>query len=140
MALVECVGSEFLPVSPYLLKGLGVMAVRLPAIDEFGLQLIKLVLQLLTHRLTQRVALTTREVREQARQEHHLLLIDRDAVGVLQVFLHDWNIVGYRLPSHFPVDEVGDIVHRSRTVESVHGNEILKHMGLELTEIFLHAG
>ena len=69
------------------------MSVLLSAVDELRLQLIQLLLEFLTHGLTQRVTLTTGEVGKQARQEHHLLLIYGDTVCVLEVLLHARDIV-----------------------------------------------
>ena len=37
------------------------------------------------------------------------------------------------------LDEVGDIVHRSRTVEGVHGDKVLEDRWLQLAQVFLHA-
>ncbi len=37
-------------------------------------------------------------------------------------------------------NERGDIVHRTRTVESIHGDEVLEDGRLQLTEILLHTG
>ena len=36
-------------------------------------------------------------------------------------------------------DEGRDILHRSRTVEGIHGDEVFKDRGLEFTQIFPHA-
>ena len=38
----------------------------------------------------------------------------------------------------FTVDEVRNVIHRSRTVKGVHGNQILKRTGLKLTQVLLH--
>ena len=62
MRLVEGVGSEFLPVCPYLFKHLRVMPVLDTAFDKLRFHLVNDVLFLLTHRLTQRITLTSREV------------------------------------------------------------------------------
>ena len=64
MRLVEGVGGERLPVGPYLLKHLRVMAVALATLDELWLHGINDVLLLLTHSLTKGVTLTSREVGE----------------------------------------------------------------------------
>ena len=36
-------------------------------------------------------------------------------------------------------NELGDISHRARTVEGIHGDEVLEDGGLQLTQVFLHA-
>ena len=38
------------------------------------------------------------------------------------------------------LDEVGDVLHGSRTVQGIHGYEVLESGGLKLAEIFLHTG
>ena len=130
MRLVERIGGEFLPVTPNLFEHLRVVAVLLAALDELGLQVVQLVLEFLTHRLTQRVRLAAGEVGQKTRQEHDLLLVDRDAVGVLQVLLHDGNVVHDGTAAVLTGDEVGNIVHRAGPVEGVHGDQVLEGRGL----------
>ena len=139
MRLIEGVGGEFLPVGPYLLKHLRVVTVLHAAFDELRLHGIYDVLLLLTHRLTQRVALASGEVCQLTAEQHDLLLIYRDAVGVLQVLLHARYVVGDRLLSVLALDERGDVVHRSRTVEGVHGDEVFKYRRVQLAKVFLHS-
>ena len=138
MRLVEGVGGELLPVGPYLFQYLRVVAVLLAALNEFGLHGVDDILFLFTHRLTQGITLTTRKICQLAREQHHLLLIDGNAVGVLQIFLHAGNRVGDRFQTVLTLDEVGDVIHRSRTVEGIHGDEVLKHRGMQLAQVFLH--
>ena len=38
------------------------------------------------------------------------------------------------------IDKIGDIIHRSRTVEGVHGNQIFECRRLQFTQILLHTG
>ena len=59
------------------------MPVFLAAFKEFVLELVHLGYELFTHGLAQCVALAARESCEEARQEHDLFLIYRDAVCVL---------------------------------------------------------
>ena len=116
------------------------MAVLLSTRNEFRLHVVQLVTQFLTHRLTQGIGLTTGEVRQQTRQKHDLLLVDRNAVGILQILLHDGDVILDGLASPLTVDEVGDIIHRTRTVEGIHGNQILESARLQLAQILLHTG
>ena len=139
VALVESIGGELLPVGPYLLQDLGVVAIGLTLLDELRLHVVQLVLELLTHGLSKRVAFATREVGQLTRQQHDLLLIDRDAVSVLQVLLHARDVVLDGLATLFAVDEIGNVIHRSRPVEGIHGDEILEGRGLQLAQVFLHA-
>ena len=139
MRLVEGVGGEGFPVAPYLLKHLRIVTILHTTFDELRLHGVDDILLLLTHRLTQGVALTTGEVGQQSGEQHHLLLIHGDAIRILQVFLHHRDIVGDRFISMLTTDELGDIAHRSRTIEGVHGDEILKDRRLQFAQIFLHA-
>ncbi len=97
------------------------MSVGLSALHEFTFQVVHLVDELLAHGLAQRIALAAGEVGEQTAQKHDLLLIDRDTVCVFQILLHHRYIIYDRAFAVFSVDEVGDIVHRSRTIQCVHG-------------------
>ena len=123
MRLIEGVGGESFPVGPYLLEHLRIVTVLLTALDELGFHGVDDILFLLTHRLTEGVALTTGEVGQQSRQQHHLLLIDRNTISILQVFLHDGDIVGNLFVAMLTTDELRDITHRSRSVEGVHSDE-----------------
>ena len=140
MALVEGIGGEFLPVFPYLVEHLLLVSVLLSAFIEEFLQLVHLLYLLLTHGLAQRVALAAGEVGQLSAQEHHLLLIHGDAVGILEILLHAGNVVLYLRGILLSGDEFGYIVHRSRPVEGVHSDEVLEDGGFELAEILLHAG
>ena len=140
MRLVEGVGSKLLPVGPYLFQYLGVVSVLLSAGDEFGFHVVQLVAQLLTHGLTQGIRFASGKVGQQTRKKHDLLLVDGDAVRILQVLFHDRYIVLDGLASLLTVDEVGDVVHRSRSVEGVHGNQVLESAGLQLAQVLLHTG
>ena len=136
--LVEGVGGELLPVGPDLLQYLRVVAVSFAALDELGLHGVDDLNLLLTHGLTQGVALAAGEVGQLSREQHHLLLVDGDAVGVLQPLLHQRMVVDHFLAALLAVDEVGDVLHRPGTVERVHRHEIRKPLGLERPEPLLH--
>jgi len=138
MRLVEGVGSKLLPVAPYLLQHLRVVAVLLSLLDKLRLHRIYDGLFLLTHRLTQGIRLASGEAGKLTGKKHHLLLIDRNAVGILQILLHTRDIVGNLLLAVLAGNKVRDVIHRSRTVEGVHGDEVLEHRRLQLTEILLH--
>ena len=140
MTLVEGVGGELGPVGPYLLQRRLVVAVLGPPVEELHLEGGHLVRQLLPHRLTELVALPSGEVGDLTREEHHLLLIDGDAVGILEVALHAGQVIGDVLASVLAVDEVGDVVHRPRAVEGIHRDEVLEGRGLQLAQVLLHAG
>ena len=138
MRLVEGIRSKLLPVLPNLVERVVVEAVLLTALVEQPLQVVHLLNLLLAHRLAQGVALAAGEARQLPREQHHLLLIDRDAIGVLEVLLHAGEIVDNGLLALLAGDEVGDVVHGTRTVEGVHCDEVLERAGLQFNEILLH--
>ena len=94
---------------------------------------------LLTHGLTQSIRLTSSEVRQLTREQHHLLLIHTDAVGVLEIFLHAGEVVLDLLPTLLAGDEIRNVVHRSRAVEGVHSDDVTDDRRLQLAEVFLHS-
>lgn len=91
---------------------LGIVSVGRASVYEQRFQLVQLRLDLLTHRLAQRIGLSAREVGQQARQKHDLLLIYRHTVSILQVLLHDRYVVHDRAFTVLALDEVGYVVHR----------------------------
>ena len=115
------------------------MSVFLATLNEFGFHLVYNILLLLTHGLTKCITLTTSKVGQQTRKQHHLFLIHRDAVCILQVFLHNRDIVSNWLITMLTTDKLRDIAHRTRTVEGVHSDEVLEHSGFQFTQVFLHA-
>ena len=140
MALVEGVGGKLLPVAPDLLKHLRVVSILRATFDELGLHSIDDILLLLAHGLSEGIRLATRKVGQQARQQHDLLLIDRDAVGILQVLLHDGDVVSDGFAAILAGNERRDVVHRARTIEGVHGHNVADAVGLQLLEVLLHTG
>ena len=140
MTFIEGVGGEFLPLAPDLLQRLAVVTVAGAALEELLFQLHHLIDEFLSHRLAERVALPACKAGQEAREEHDLLLIDGDAVRILQVALHLGDVVTDLLASLLAGDEGGDMVHRSGTIEGVHGDEVLEFRRLEFLEILLHTG
>ena len=114
------------------------MAVLLSAFDKLRLHCVNDSLLLLTHCLTQGIRFASGEVGKLAREEHHLLLIDGNAVGVLEVLLHARDVVLYLFLTVLTGNERRDVVHRTGTIEGVHGNEVLENRGLQLAQILLH--
>ena len=64
----------------------------------------------------------------------HLLLVDHDPVGLLQVLLHDRVLVARLDPPVAPRREVGDHLHRPGPVEGDHGDHVLQPLGPELAK------
>ena len=93
MTLVKGIRSELLPVFPNLVEHLFGMPVFHSALVEQRLQLVHLRNELLTHCLSQRVALSASKVCQLSRQQHHLLLIHRNSIRIFEVFLHARDVV-----------------------------------------------
>ena len=138
MTLVEGIAGELRPVTPDLLQRVLPVAVLSSPSEELDLESLHLLLELLPHRLTELVRLSTGEVGDLTGEEHHLLLIDGDPIGILEVTLHAGEVVGDLLASVLTIDEVGDVVHRPGAVEGIHRDQILEGRGQELTEVLLH--
>ena len=126
-------------LNAYLLQYLRVVPVLLTLLDELRLHRINDGLFLLTHRLTQGITLASGKASQLSGEEHHLLLVHGDSVGILQVLLHARDIVLDFLLSVLTGDEGRNVIHRSRTIEGVHGNEVLEHRRLQLSQVLLHA-
>ena len=139
MRFVEGIRSERFPVAPYFLAYFRIVAVFLRSLDELGLHLVQHILFLLTHRLAQRVGLAARESCKLLREQHDLLLIDGNAISVLQVLLHIGNIVGHLFLTVLTRDERGNILHRPRTIERIHRNQVLEAVGFQVAQMLFHA-
>ena len=116
------------------------MPVGPAAFHELDIEFLHVLDLLLAHRLAKLVGLAFGETGQLLREQHHLLLIDRDAVGVFQILLHLGGIVGDGLETLLAVDEIGDVVHRARAVERVHCDQVFEALGLQLLEPLLHTG
>ena len=138
MALVEGVAGELRPVGPDLLQRVLLVALLRATSEELYLELCHLVGELLTHCLTQAIGFASREVCDFTREKHHLLLIDGDPIGILEVALHTGQVVGDGLTAVLTIDEVGDVVHRPWTIKGVHRYEVLEGGRLEFAQILLH--
>ena len=80
---------------------------------------------LLSHSLTQLVGFTLGEARKLLGEQHHLLLINRYAVGILKNLLHLRQVVLYLLATHLAVYKIGNIIHWTRPVEGVHCYDVI---------------
>ena len=138
MRFVESIGSKLFPVAPNFLKNGRIMTIFLTLLDELRLHRIYNILLLLTHRLTQGIRLTTSKVGKLTGKKHHLLLIDRDTIRILQILFHTWNIILDFFLSVLSGNKRWDIIHRSRTIERIHRNQVFKDRRLQLAQILLH--
>ena len=150
MRLVERIRRKRLPVFPDLVDQRTRRLLVLPLVDaeilvlqaallELREQLLHEVEVLLAHRLAERVGHAAREAAQKPRKKHHLFLVHRDAVGVLQVRLHERMVVGDRFAPLLAGDEGRDVRERSRTVQGVHGDQVFQTVRLKLHQILLHA-
>ncbi len=126
MTLIESIGRECAPVIPNFFKNLWVVTISLTTINELGVHVVKLFYKLFTHCLSQCITLATRKVCNFTREQHDLLLVDGNAVCILQVFFHTRKVVGNWLVTMFTGYEGRNILHRSRTVQRIHGDKVLK--------------
>ena len=138
--LVERIFRERPPVLPDLVEQRILMSAGTTTLHELEIQLLHVLDLLLAHGLSELVGLTLGKSGQLLRQQHHLLLIDRDAVGVLQVLFHLRCVVGDGLDALLAVYEVGNIIHRPRPVERIHCDQVFEALGLQLLQPLLHAG
>ena len=137
---VEGVRGELPPVGPDLVQHLLGMAVFYAALDKIGIQALQHVDFFLSHGLAELVGLAFGEARHLLGNPHHLLLVHGYAVGFLQEFAHDRQVEGDLFLAPFAGDEGGDVIHRPRTVEGVHSDEVLEALRVQALQPLLHAG
>jgi len=92
------------------------------------------------HRAAEQVGVAERKTAHLRRHLDHLLLIDRNAVGLLEQGGEQGMEIGDRSGIALAADEIVDIIHGPGTIEGIHGDEVFQAGGLELTQILLHAG
>jgi hypothetical protein len=101
---------------------------------------VHLLLDLLAHGAAQEVGLAQAVARQHLGDLHHLLLIDDDAVGLLEDRLdHRVQVVGLFL-ALLAGDEARNIVHRAGAVERHDGDDVLDAVGMHLAQHIAHAG
>ena len=118
VALVEAVARELVDQVEQLV-GLGGRDGIDPraALDEAGALGVHLRLDLLAHGAAQQIGLAEAEAGEHLGRLHHLLLVDEDAVGLLQHLLEQRMGIFDRLAAVLAGAEHRDIVHRAGPVE-----------------------
>ena len=94
----------------------------------------------LAHRLAHDVGGPQGVPGELLQDQQHLVLVDDNAVGLVQQLLEAGVGVGYGGPSVLGVDELVDVFHRPRAVERNHRGDVADVGGLELFDIALHTG
>src|SRR5215204_2612877 len=140
-AAVEAVVRELRHQAEDLAGGLLRDLVLDAARDELLLVDGHLLALLLAHRAAHEVGLAQGVAAEPLRELHDLLLVDEDAVGVLEDLLHLRHEVLDRLLAVVAVDEVVHhaAVERAGAVEGVEGREVFEGLGAELPADLLHA-
>jgi hypothetical protein len=138
VGLVEPVARELLDQVPDPLALASIDLVGLAAGDELLTLLRHQLAVLLPHRLAERIGFSERESGEIGGQAHHLLLVDHHAVGLLQMPLHQRMLVGDGSASVLPVDEIVDEIHRSRSVERDHRDDVLEALRAEPLQGIAH--
>ena len=94
---------------------------------------------LLAHGLAQFVGLSLGEAGQLLGQKHHLFLVHRYAVGILQVLFHLGKVVFNGLFSLFSGYEIRDVIHGTGPIQGVHSNQVLKTGGTQLLQPGFHA-
>ena len=139
MALVEAVARELVDLvedrgGPVLLD-----AVLLRALDEARPLGIHLGLDLLAHGTAQQVGAAERIAAQHLRDLHDLLLVDHDAVGLLQDPFQQRMQVVRLLLAMLALDVARDVLHRARPIERHDGDDVLEAVGLQAAQHVAHA-
>ena len=136
--LIKSVGGECFPVFPDFFQFVFRVVAFFTSLQEFGVHGIQVGFEFFTHCFPQLIRLTFGKTRQFLRQQHHLLLVNGDAVSILQVFFAVGYIVGDGLPAVFARNKVGDVFQGPRTVKGVHRNQVLEGGGHQFLHVLLH--
>ena len=140
MRFVETVTREFFEqIEDIVGLFFGDVVHRLAAVDEVLPLLDHLREILFPHRPAEKVSLTEGVAGEKVGGALDLLLIDENAVGLLaRLFEERVEILDFLLP-FFPLNEVGNEVHRTRAIERDERDDVLDPRHLELATETHHA-
>ena len=139
MRLVKAVIGEFLQLRPKGLRHFARGAADFDrTLDELRLNLFHQVDFFLTDGFTQRISLAASKAAPFLRNLHKLLLVDQNSVGVFQRITHTLVQVGNRLFAVLAADKAIDKLHRPRTVQRHHSDDILKMRRLERPQVAFH--
>ena len=140
MGLVEAVALERLERLEHRVDDLGLDAAFGGLADELLLLGAQDARLLLADRVAEGVRLRAGEPAEGYRGGHDVLLVDEDAVRLLEVGLEQRVEVGHRLQAVLAPDVGRDVVHRPRPVERHHGREVVHRGRAQLADVAPHAG
>ena len=139
VGFVEAVIGELVQQIPDLLR-LGLIHVVFGSTgQEFRALGVHCLLNLLAHRAAQHIGTAQRIAGHVLRDLHHLLLIDDDALRLIQDMIDGGVQQGALLAPVLHVAEGRDILHRARTVEGDQRDDILDAGGLHLAQGVAHA-
>ena len=130
MTLIEGVRCKRFPVFPYFFEDLGVVSALLTAGHKFTLKMVHFVNELLAHSLAQGIAFAACKAGQQSRQEHDLFLIHGNSISIFEIHLHLGDGVLDRRLAMFTLDKIGNVLHRPRTIQSVHSYEVFERRRL----------
>ena len=138
MGLVERVASERLNQIEYFARHILLKAFILGSGDEvhpfFGHQRS----DLLSHGLPNDVGCPQRVTGELLQYQQHLVLVNDDAVGLVQQFFETGMRIGDRFAAVFSIDEHIDVFHGPRAIEGDHCRDVAQVGGLQGLDIALH--
>jgi len=136
---IEGVFGKFGPVGPYFFNFIyGSIAIFFATVDEFHLQGRHFIDEFFSHGFAELIGLSPCKPCQVAAQKHDLLLIHRNSVGFLQAFFHDGKRIVDGFAAVFTVYELGDVLHRTRSIQGIHGDKVLELGGLQFFKVFLH--
>ncbi|MNS55936.1 hypothetical protein D3C72_887830 [compost metagenome] len=135
---IEGVLCKGFPVGPDLIQLIGRHTFGNGTINKFAFHLIQRSTVFLTHRLTQYIGIPFRETAQFLRQQHHLLLVYGNTVGLGQVFFHFRKVIRDLFLSVFTLNKVRDILQRARTIQGIHRNKVTKFIRFQIDEVLLH--
>ena len=136
--LVERIRGKGFPIGPDFFQFLGGKPFGLRIFNELRLKLVQRLAVFLAHGLAQHVGIALGEIGQFLRQQHDLLLVNRYAVGFLQVFGHFGQVILDFLAAVLAVHVVGNVGNRAGAVQRVHGNQIAETVGLQVFHVLFH--
>ena len=135
---IKCILGKCFPIGPYFFELISGVPFGLCTFHKLALHFIKHFFLLLTHRFTQRIRITFGKACQTLRQQHHLLLIHCNSIGIFEIFFHLGHIVTDDFFAVLTCDKIWNVGNWSGTIQSVHGNQILKAVGFQIDEVLLH--
>ncbi len=138
VGLVEGVTGEGFDQFEHLLGHLERKALLFGSLQEADALLLHDLRDLLAHRLAHDIGLAQAVAGKFPHDEEYLVLVDDDAIGLLQDSLQGRMGVGDRLQAVFGLDESGYVVHRAGAVERHHGGHVTELGRLQFLQVASH--